>query len=143
MTAVRHTTSMQARVLELHEAGWKPAGIERLLAKESPGVPTPTRQTVWRWTHPEEAEARVAKRRAAEAKYTGGWPGICSPEWKQQRMRAMRSAGLSYNAIATIMRLDFPRDAPMTEHQVRYLIRKRDTACGQAPATDCPEAAAA
>lgn len=116
-TAVRHTSKVRARVVELHEAGWPPKRIVELLQGE--GVdPCPNTATVWRWTKPEKYEAQVAARRG-RGPYTFAWPGYCSQEWKLQRMRALRETGISYAAVAAVMSLDFPADPVMSEYVVR------------------------
>lgn len=124
MSAVRHKMSTKLKVVELYEAGWKPAEIERILHDE--GMPVPSRNTMWIWTHP-KAAAEQARRDVAVARRwrvgaaTFAWPGVRTPEWKVGRMRALRQTGMSFSAITKVMNVDFPNE-PLTEDEVRYAI---------------------
>ena len=121
------TAPVRARALELHEAGWGPTQIEKILAAEFPDRACPSRGTIWRWANPDAYRGQVERRRAlSAANYSGGWPGVCSPEWKIQRMRVLRAAGLSYSAIAAVMHVDFPADRKLTEYLVSTALSTGD-----------------
>lgn len=84
--------------------------------------------TLWTWTHPKKAAKTAARendrqraRRAATASLA--WPGVRGPEWKVARMRALSDAGLTPTAIASVMRLDFPKDPPLFARHVRAALR--------------------
>lgn len=125
MSAIRHKVTTKARVVELYDAGWRPADIQRLLERE--GRTVPSKNTIWTWTHPRKA-ARQAQRDLAKTRRwrlrraSFAWSGVRGPEWKTGRMRAMRAAGVSLRDIARVMALDFPDDPPLTVDQVRHRL---------------------
>lgn len=112
MSQVRHRASTKARVIELYEAGWtKPSEI--IMHLERDGLPVPSRNTLWAWTHPEKAAEQTQRdlegaRRWRLQQASFAWPGVRGPEWKLQRMRVLREAGLSLDAVAAVMSIDFP-----------------------------------
>ncbi|HUR84200.1 MAG TPA: hypothetical protein VMY78_02545 [Solirubrobacteraceae bacterium] len=128
-TAVRHKASTRARVIELYKAGWMPAEIQRVLARED--IAVPSRNTIWVWTHPRQAGQQAKRdlektRRWRTERASFAWPGVRGPEWKRARMLAMRRSGMSYVDIARVMTLDFPK-TPTSEGQVRHTIRGSET----------------
>lgn len=127
MSAVRHLASTKARVIELYDAGWRQADIERLLAGE--GTPVPSRNTMWVWTHPEKARRQQQRdlavtRRWRLARASFGWPGVRGPEWLLGRMSVLDDAGLSANAIAKVMHVDFPTLPELGDREIWDALRK-------------------
>lgn len=116
-----HTGRTKARVIELHQSGWKPAEIRDVLRREG-YAPIPARNTIWAWTNPEKADAgdrrrirRYREQRVERASFQ--WPGVRTSLWKFGRMKALRGLGVSYADIARVMYLDFGDD--FTEAQIR------------------------
>lgn len=120
-----HSTATLRRVYELNEAGWTPTQMLLVLADE--GFDRPSLTTIYLWLRPDYRErSRVAnQRRSARRSASSGsfhWPARRSPEWKLARMRVLKDAGLSCEAVATVMTLDFP-DTPLTGNQVDGMFR--------------------
>lgn len=116
---------MMVRATELYQAGWKPGEIRRLLHREGVSSP-PSPNTIRLWADPQQSErARQKKREMARRTRLKSsnlrWPGIRGPEWRAARIVALREAGLSIPAIATVMTFDFS-DAPMTAAQVETVL---------------------
>lgn len=113
-----------ATAQRMRDGGWTAAQIRDYLAQRGHDV---TIGTVRRWADPEQARkhredsrARSHRLRAAARGGRMGREGQ-SAEFRDQRLRALRDAGLSMNAIAKVMTLDFP-DTPLTERQVRTAL---------------------
>ena len=127
MSAVRFTSRDYHEVRVLHDAGWGPREIQRIL-RDRGMDPVPSHMTIWRWVNPEghqrhreQTNAINRARRAGSARFV--FPLPRGPEWKEQKMRLLRAQeGLSFNAIAKIMTFDFPDD-PWTEDEVRDLLK--------------------
>lgn len=120
---VEYPASMVAKARSLAEGGWRPAQIRRLLADEHERVPTLS--TVIHWVDETEARKhRDAQRnimRKAGAKGSLRLPQNRSSVWRMARMRALRDAGLSHQAVATVMSFDFP-DFPVTRREVERAL---------------------
>lgn len=107
--------------------GWSPTEIQRALRRDGKAVPT--RTTIIGWTTPDYAERQREKSRRKghlrSVEQNGGRlaVGRRSDVFKAARIKALRIEGMSCSAIAKVMSFDFPDD-PVTEHQVRYLLRQ-------------------
>jgi hypothetical protein len=114
--SARHTTGtmLLARTMYGDGDAWSPTEIVRYLAEQGVIV---DRVTVLRWVDPGFAERRrreqrdAAKRRRARV----------APTLVLDRMRELRSAGLSFSGIAVVVRLDWGVD--LSGDQVRYYLR--------------------
>jgi hypothetical protein len=126
MSAARHDSSSMTEARTLREAGWSYRAIASLLTRRgSPVADT----TVAEWCDPEKAARRrrrnLRRMAAANSQRNHGRLGAGPPrsmEFRDARMRSLRTAGLSMNAIAKVMTFDFP-DEPWTEREVRDLLK--------------------
>jgi hypothetical protein len=116
------------RARELFAADWPKKRIGEILAKEF-GLPTvPTRNTVTAWVEPDkharwehaQQQRRLTRIRCNTVSVVQG--ADRSLAWKLERMRQLSAAGLSANAIASVMNLDFPRDEPLGHRHVRTFL---------------------
>lgn len=130
-----HRAATKVRAQQLRKAGWQLTEICRILEFEG-YTPVPHFSTVSRWFVERDGESSsVDRRRAARVKHGKfTWPGNAGPEWRHERMRRLRHAGLSYHAIAIVMTHDFP-DAPRTEWGVRHELGADDLAPSTFPQT--------
>lgn len=122
----RHTPADIRRATELREAGWSYTDIQRLLAKEEGVVVHLNTIRVWvnedaRRVH-RHHDLRI--KRAQRAELTGGRIGRKAPstEFLMVRMRELTAAGLSANAVATVMVFDGLTD-DLTEDEVRTALQ--------------------
>jgi hypothetical protein len=125
-----HPIAVANRARELAQAGWTATQIARRIPTEFPGVePAPT--TVRRWIDREYAERQRSDRRMGGAK-TRRWG------WRRrlERVRDLRSAGLSYRSVAAVMRLDFRID--LSERQVERLVNEKVGEEAARAALGCP-----
>lgn len=91
---------------------WPASEIVRCLARNGVSV---SESTVKRWADPESAEAKrlAAVERARQRRRN---------DRVFARIKALRAGGLSHNAVATVLSLDY--GCEITEYQVRYSDRK-------------------
>lgn len=95
-----YPTSTMTRARELHEAGWLCGQIADILDSEIGAKPSEV--TIRRWVDPDYAEAqRASQRTGGERTRKWGW------RLRLRRALDLRSAGLSYSAIAKLFALDF------------------------------------
>lgn len=117
---VTYPAAVMRRACELREAGWTLRQVAAMIAEETGA--TPTDMTVLRWTNEkwdEREKARARERRAAQASVRASF-ALTSPEFKLARMRAIHDRGVSCQAIAAVMALDFGDD--LTAGQVRHAL---------------------
>jgi hypothetical protein len=126
---VMYAEPVAARARELFALDWPKKRIAEIVAREF-GLPSvPTRNTVTAWVEPHKHARWIAK---AEGKRRDRIR-LCtvsvvqgadrSSEWKIERIHRLKAAGLSDNAIAAVMTLDFPRDGQLRGHQVYHALR--------------------
>lgn len=88
-----YTMVIVARVRVLHEAGWTPTEIRRLVSKDFPGC-SPTVKTIRRWIDPaydrSQAEITERKNRDRQLKY------------RTQKMRELYLRGVSLRSIGQV-----------------------------------------
>jgi intein-encoded DNA endonuclease-like protein len=104
---VSYPVPIMQRARTLREAGFTLREVAARVARETGH--TPSDMTVLRWTDQAWDEQEKASARARTAKRAGGRmvARSQSPEYKMARVAALRERGLSYNAIAQVMELDF------------------------------------
>jgi hypothetical protein len=125
-----HPIAVVNRARKLADAGWNAAQIARRIPTEFPGI-EPAQTTVRRWVDPEYAERQKTRHRVGGSKARKwGW------RRRLDRARDLRSAGLTYSAIAAVMRLDFGLD--LSEQQVERLVNERITERGARAVLGCP-----
>jgi hypothetical protein len=118
----QHSSRTVQQARNLASGGWNPRQIARLLTAEGTPVSDTTVQT---WIDPDylkrrranEARAKAAKRAAAGVSMGRR---IVNPGTRFQRMRDLRDAGLRYEDVAKVMRLDF--GVELDVDQVRYAL---------------------
>lgn len=115
----RHTAGKVAEARRMFEAGWT--------VREISGIIETSELTTRRWVDPafaaRRAETENAARRRYEAHLTGGRFQTApqrTPEFRAERMLALRDAGLSFNAIATVINFDF--GTQLTGDNVRHRL---------------------
>lgn len=123
---VIYSVKVAARARTLHAAEWPVARIAKLLADEF-GLPKPPSSTaVYGWVDPKFNEKRKQRERerlrGKSYTFSVVQNGHRSPEWKMARMRVLRGAGLSFNAVAKVMAVDFPGARTLTEDEVRHAL---------------------
>jgi hypothetical protein len=129
MTPVKHTVKTRTLVRDLYAGGWTPTEIRRMLERDNV-QPLPTPMTIYRWTHPEKAaqhsnqSTEIKRRKHQAAGFSLAYPFARSPLWLHHRMQVLAGAGVSANAIATVMNIDFPQ-LTLTEHKVRRMLDER------------------
>lgn len=101
------------RAREHSEAGWKPGKIALLLKKEF-GL-TISVVTVRRWVDPDYADRQRRSQDQSEWKNRWGW------KRRLRRIRELRDAEITFDAIAKLLRLDF--DLDLSKTQVERLAR--------------------
>lgn len=116
----RHSmrTVRLARQMYGNGDAWTPKQIQRYLAGEGIDVALYTVRT---WVVPGEAE--IARRRNLESYYRRQRGGRASKTPMLTRMLELRDAGLSFSAIAKVMRLDHGLD--MSTEMARYYVNER------------------
>lgn len=100
-----HSRRVQARALEHIEAGWSFYKTAKLMASE--GTPVAV-STIKRWADPSfhRAEIERAARRTRQHRAVNRKPAQCyTAEFKLERMRELRIAGLSYTAISVVAQI--------------------------------------
>lgn len=120
----RHPIWAVTRARELSAAGWKDVDIVRLLHQEN-GI-TVSKATVGRWVRESRAashQAAVDRWASIKASRRTGKLGAphARPESKLVRMRVLREAGLSHEAVAKVMRVDFGDE--LTRAQVENALK--------------------
>lgn len=110
-----------------HDNGWTVSRIIAALAKRGHH---PAHNTVLAWVDEDYAEARRRATRIAMRRKNGGGPGRLTrrrqhpADMRLQRMRDLRSVGLSYRAIAALLSFDF-EDVEISAEQVRAIFNGR------------------
>jgi hypothetical protein len=114
--AARHTTGTMLLARTMYGTGdaWTPTEIVRYLAEQGVVV---DRVTVLRWVDPGFAERRRREQRDAAKRRRARVAAVPVLD----RMRELRSAGLSFSGIAIVVLLDWGID--LSADQVRYYMR--------------------
>lgn len=124
-----YATPMVNQARKLHKAGWTPWEIAKILKSEHGSGPSYS--TVKCWTDEEYATRRRDEGRDKERRRWSQVRGAKlgqrnhSPDFKLERMVQLRTAGLTFGAIAGVMAFDWPDDPSLTVEQVRYQVARR------------------
>jgi hypothetical protein len=116
-----YSSRVVAQARSLSKAGWAPGDICNILHKETGR--RPVLETVKCWVDDDYAEKRrrafaSQKRKERRARGVTWLPQCANTDTKCYRMRVLRDAGLTHNAIAAVMRLDY--GVEISGAQVRY-----------------------
>lgn len=118
---VSYPVKVQEFARRLYEdGGWRICEIRGALAKRGY---FPSQSTVSRWCSPELAEADRIKKRQALYPHLKGRKVTLPWEVKLQRMHELRNAGLSFHAVAKVMKLDYGIE--LDRHQSEAILKGR------------------
>lgn len=107
-----YPAALMHEVRRLYAAGWSPTQIRGLLIERGEGR-VPTTQTLLSWSRPGYHASqirgnRARHRRTAAARLDGSLaPRSTTPDALLVRVRRLRAADLSYNAITKVVEIDF------------------------------------
>lgn len=119
----RHTMPTIREVQRLAGQGHNPTQIQALLKANGTHV---SRDAICRWTIPGYAEERDASRTRRKREARGDIRALGPTTGaRYARMRQLRSAGLTFTAIAVVMNLDY--DLEVSSETVRYLLSTKPT----------------
>lgn len=115
----RYPTEMMELVCQMAQGGFTPHRIQGKL--RAAGLPVPSRDTLKRWTDADYDEVMHDRRRIGYAGRVTGPVGKRGWGRRLERLRVLRSCGVSYFALANIARQDFSLE--LTEDQVRGILK--------------------
>lgn len=117
-----YPASALIRARDLHAAGYTVEEIRSHIETETGR--RPSWPTVHTWVRPKKGTQRLAVKNRRRASTSGGRfprPQVVSREFKAERLRGLRAAGLSPRAIANAMAYDF--GDTLTIAQVEHTVR--------------------
>lgn len=118
-----YNSAIVERARRLHAATWSIEGTRRQLAHEFELARPPAWVTVKEWVDPRYRERARARCRINQRQYSqrqGAKHRQPSPELRMGRLKALRAAGVSYNAIARVAGVWWGE--ALTEKQVRWAL---------------------
>lgn len=120
-----HSSATIAEAQRLAAGGWSIYAIAKLFRRR--GIPI-NETTIAEWVDPARAERRRAEQaqryRTLNARRTGGRLGAGpprSPEFRLERMKSLKAAGVPAPSIAKVMNFDFPGERISADAVLRAL----------------------